>query len=45
VSDGKRSVAAGSGRFLARAGGEAAKQGERLVPDMDPGQNFGARLL
>jgi dihydropyrimidinase len=45
VSDGKRSVAAGSGRFPARAGGEAAKLGGRLVPDMDPEQNFGARLL
>jgi dihydropyrimidinase len=45
VSDGKRSVAAGSRRLLARAGGEAAKPGGRLVPDMDPEQNFGAKLL
>ena len=45
VDDGKRSVDAGSGRFLARTGGEAAKPAGRLVPDMDPEQNFGARLL
>ena len=45
VSDGKRSVEAGSGRFLARGGGEAAKPTGRLMPDMDPELNFGARLL
>ena len=45
VDDGKRSVEAGSGRFLARTGGEAAKPTGRLVADMDPEQNFGARLL
>jgi dihydropyrimidinase len=45
VTDGKRSVAAGSGRFLARTGGEAAKPTGRLMPDMDPERNFGARLL
>ena len=45
VADGKRSVEAGSGRFLARTGGEAAKPTGRLVSDMDPEQNFGARLL
>jgi dihydropyrimidinase len=45
VADGKRSVEAGSGRFLARAGGEAAKPTGRLVSDMNPEQNFGARLL
>ena len=33
------------GRFLARTGGEAAKPTGRLMPDMDPEQNFGARLL
>ena len=43
-ADGKRSVEAGSGRFLARTGGEAAKPTGRLVADMDPEQNFGARL-
>ncbi len=45
VADGKRSVEAGSGRFLARTGGEAAKPTGRLVADMDPERNFGARLL
>jgi dihydropyrimidinase len=45
VADGKRSVEAGSGRFLPRTGGEAAKPTGRLMPDMDPEQNFGARLL
>jgi len=45
VDDGKRSVEAGTGRFLARTGGEAAKPTGRLVADMDPEQNFGARLL
>jgi dihydropyrimidinase len=45
VADGKRSAEAGSGRFLARSGGEAAKPTGRLVADMDPSQNFGAKLL
>src|ERR1700719_3406630 len=45
VADGKRSVEAGSGRFLARSGGEAARPTGRLVSDVDPEQNFGARLL
>jgi dihydropyrimidinase len=45
VADGKRSVEAGSGRFLPRMGGEAAKPTGRLVSDMDPKQNFGATLL
>src|ERR1700731_3403695 len=45
VADGKRSVEAGSGRFLARTGGEAAKPTGRLGADMDPERNFGARLL
>ena len=45
VADGKRSVEAGSGRFLARTGGEAAKPTGRLMPDMDPERNFGATLL
>ncbi len=45
VADGKRSVEAGSGRFLARTGGEAAKPTGRLMPDIDPAQNFGATLL
>jgi dihydropyrimidinase len=45
VTDGKRSVEAGSGRFLARNGGDAARPTGRLVADMDPEQNFGAKLL
>jgi dihydropyrimidinase len=45
VADGKRSVEAGTGRFLARSGGEAARPTGRLVADVDPEQNFGASLL
>jgi dihydropyrimidinase len=45
VADRKRSAEPGSGRFLARTGGEAAKPTGRLVPDMDPELNFGATLL
>jgi dihydropyrimidinase len=45
VADGKRMASAGSGRFLARTGGEAAKPTGRLVADMDPKSNFGATLL
>ncbi len=45
VADGKRMAEAGSGRFLARSGGQAAKPTGRLVADMDPERNFGARLL
>ena len=45
VADGKRMAEAGSGRFLARSGGEAAKPTGRLVADMDPKTNFGATLL
>jgi dihydropyrimidinase len=45
VADGRRMAEAGSGRFLARSGGEAAKPIGRLVADMDPERNFGARLL
>ena len=45
VADGKRMANPGSGRFLARSGGEAAKPTGRLVADMDPKTNFGATLL
>jgi dihydropyrimidinase len=45
VADGKRVADPGSGRFLARTGGEAAKPTGRLVADMDPKTNFGATLL
>jgi dihydropyrimidinase len=45
VDGGKLSAKPGSGAFFARSGGEAAKPLGRLVPDMDPEQNFGAKLL
>lgn len=45
VDGGRMSGTPGSGRFLARSGGEAAKPTGRLVSDMNPAQNFGARLL
>jgi dihydropyrimidinase len=45
VANGKCSAEPGSGRFLARTGGEAAKPTSRLVTDMDPARNFGATLL
>src|SRR5262245_35106275 len=45
VDGGKLSAQPGSGNFFARNGGEAAKPLGRLVPDMDPEQNFGAKLL
>jgi dihydropyrimidinase len=45
VRDGALHARPGSGRFLPRTGGEAAKPAGRLAPDMDPAQNFGARLL
>ena len=45
VADSKRMASPGSGRFLARTGGDAAKPTGRLVADMDPERNFGATLL
>jgi dihydropyrimidinase len=45
IADGKRTASPGSGGFLARTGGEAAKPTGRLVADMDPKTNFGATLL
>ncbi|MET4353935.1 dihydropyrimidinase [Bradyrhizobium sp. RT9b] len=46
IIDGNKCLAeAGSGKFLARSGGEAAKPTGRLVADMDPERNFGAKLL
>jgi dihydropyrimidinase len=45
IADGKRLAEPGSGRFLARNGGEAARPAGNLVADMDPERNFGARLL
>jgi dihydropyrimidinase len=45
IADERRLVEPGSGRFIARTGGEAAKPTGRLVADMDPERNFGASLL
>jgi dihydropyrimidinase len=45
IEDGKRLAAPGSGQFLPRSGGEAAKPTGRLVADMNPELNFGAKLL
>ena len=45
IDDNKCLASAGSGKFLARSGGEAAKPTGRLVADMDPERNFGAKLL
>jgi dihydropyrimidinase len=44
VAGGKLSASAGSGRFLPRTGGEAAKPTGVLAPEMDPKRNFGAKL-
>jgi dihydropyrimidinase len=45
VGDGKCIAAAGSGRFLPRGGGEAARPSGHVQPEMDYARNFGARLL
>ncbi len=45
VQNGQRLAAAGSGEFLPRSGGDAAKPTGRLAPEMDPARNFGAQLL
>ena len=45
VDGGKLSASPGSGQFLPRSGGEAAKPTGRLVADMNPETNFGAKLL
>ncbi|WP_046869471.1 dihydropyrimidinase [Microvirga massiliensis] len=45
VDDGKLYGEPGSGQFLARSGGEAARPAGRLVAEMDPTRNFGADLL
>jgi dihydropyrimidinase len=44
VSDGRLHASAGSGRFLPRTGGEAARPTGRLSPEMDPARNFNAGL-
>lgn len=45
VADGVLAARPGSGRFLPRTGGEAARPTGRLAPEMDPARNFGARLI
>ena len=45
VENGRMLAPAGSGAFLARTGGPAAMPSGRLAPEMDPAQNFGAKLL
>jgi len=45
IADERMMAEPGSGRFIARTGGEAAKPTGRLVADMDPERNFGASLL
>ncbi len=45
VRAGELQAQPGSGRFLARTGGDAARPTGRLAPEMDPSRNFGAALL
>lgn len=45
VDGGRVTATPGSGRFLARTGGIAARPSGRLAAEMDPARNFGARLL
>lgn len=45
IEEGELQVARGSGRFLPCDLSEAARPLGRLVPEVDPEQNFGARLL
>jgi dihydropyrimidinase len=44
VDKGKLAAKAGSGRFLARDAGDAAKPTGRLSPEFDPKRNFGAKV-
>lgn len=44
VDGGKLGASPGSGRFLPRTGGEAARPTGILAPEMDPKRNFGAKL-
>lgn len=45
VDQGELLAERGRGRFLARPAGAAAKPTGRLVPELDPGRNFGATIL
>ena len=44
VRAGRLEAQPGSGAFLPRSGGEAARPLQRVTADMDPARNFGARL-
>jgi dihydropyrimidinase len=44
VEEGDLRAAPGSGRFLPRAGGPAARPTGRPAPELDPAASFGARL-
>jgi dihydropyrimidinase len=44
IDDGECTAEPGSGAFLAREGGEAAKPTGKLSPEFDPERNFGAKL-
>ncbi|MGI9486176.1 MAG: dihydropyrimidinase [Geminicoccaceae bacterium] len=45
VDDGEFQGERGRGRLLLREAGDAAKPLGRLVPEMDPGRNFGAEVV
>jgi dihydropyrimidinase len=45
VEDGELKVERGSGEFLPRYLSQAAQPLNRLVPEMDPSRNFGAKIL
>ncbi len=45
IEGGRLAGKAGSGRFLPRGGGEAARPRGVLTADMDPTRNFGAQLV
>ena len=45
VDAGELKVEPGSGQFLPRDTSAAARPLGRLVPEMDPKQNFGAKIL
>jgi dihydropyrimidinase len=44
VEDGRVLARPGSGRFLPRGGGEPARPRGQTAPELDPAQNFGARI-
>ena len=44
ATEGALHAAPGSGRFLPRGGGEAARPLGRPAPELDPARNFGAVL-